>query len=178
MKRLWIAFAAVLVISFAILLWAGVRIYQSAPPIPARVVTAGGEVVFDRGEIQAGQSVWRAMGGMEVGSIWGHGSYVAPDWTADWLHREATAVLDAWARADRGEAYAALDVEQQGALRARLVAEYRQNTYDAASGDLTVSDVRGSAARTVAAEVDSVFGEGREDYAIPKGAVKGVVECR
>ena len=44
------------------------------------------------------------MGGMQLGSIWGHGGYVAPDWSADWLHREAIAVLDLWARADGGMA--------------------------------------------------------------------------
>ena len=178
MRRLWIAFAAVLVISFAVLLWAGVRIYQSAPPIPNRVTTAGGKVVFDRGDVLAGQSVWRALGGMEVGSVWGHGSYVAPDWTADWLHREATAVLDAWAGAEHRATYAALGVEQQGALRARLAAEYRRNTYDAASGDLIISEERGVAAQSAAAEVDSVFRDGREDYAIPPGAVKGAAERR
>jgi nitric oxide reductase subunit B len=26
-----------------------------------------------------------------VGSVWGHGAYVGPDWSADWLHREAPA---------------------------------------------------------------------------------------
>src|SRR3954464_13503611 len=29
--------------------------------------------------------------GMQLGSIWGHGGYVAPDWSADWLYREAVA---------------------------------------------------------------------------------------
>ena len=36
------------------------------------------------------------MGGMESGSVWGHGSYVAPDWTADWFHRETIAILNIW----------------------------------------------------------------------------------
>ena len=54
-----------------------------------------------RADIEAGQNVWQSMGGMEVGSIWGHGSYVAPDWTADWLHREAVFMLDDWARRAR-----------------------------------------------------------------------------
>ena len=40
------------------------------------------------------------MGGMEVGSIWGHGSYVAPDWTADWIHREAEFILNEWSQRD------------------------------------------------------------------------------
>ena len=61
------------------------------------------------GDIGKGQNVWQAMGGMEVGSIWGHGSYVAPDWSADWLHREATGVLDTWAQRETGKRYSDLD---------------------------------------------------------------------
>ena len=34
MRRLWVAFAAVIVVSFVVLGWMGVRIYQEAPPIP------------------------------------------------------------------------------------------------------------------------------------------------
>ena len=40
-------------------------------------------------QIQRGQQVWLAAGGQQQGSVWGHGAYVAPDWSADWLHREA-----------------------------------------------------------------------------------------
>src|SRR3954464_6904362 len=98
MKKLWIAFALVMVLSFAVLGWIGTRIYQEKPPIPAQVVSTSGQVLFADGEIERGQNVWQSMGGMEVGSIWGHGSYVAPDWTADWLHRELVFVLDTWSR--------------------------------------------------------------------------------
>jgi nitric oxide reductase subunit B len=97
MKKLWLIFGIVVVVSFGILGWIGTRIYQQMPPIPDRVVTADGTVIIASGDIGRGQNVWQSFGGMEVGSIWGHGSYVAPDWTADWLHREATAVLDDWA---------------------------------------------------------------------------------
>ena len=70
------------------------------PPIPDKVMSTDGSEVIASGEIARGQNVWQSLGGMEVGSIWGHGSYVAPDWTADWLHREATAVLEEWAQAE------------------------------------------------------------------------------
>jgi nitric oxide reductase subunit B len=92
MKKLWTGLAIVFVLSFAVLGWIGTRIYQEMPPIPARIVSSNGVVVVADGDIGRGQNVWQALGGMEVGSIWGHGSYVAPDWTADWLHREATFV--------------------------------------------------------------------------------------
>ena len=94
MRRLWFGFAGVIVVSFAVLGWIGVRIYQEKPPIPREVVASDGAVVVPADDIEAGQNVWQSMGGMELGSIWGHGSYVAPDWTADWLHREAVFVLD------------------------------------------------------------------------------------
>src|SRR3990170_8284228 len=113
MKKLWIIFAAVIVVGFAVLGWAGWRIYQEKPPIPEAVTTPDGTVVIAQGEVTEGQNVWQAMGGMELGSVWGHGSYVAPDWTADWLHREATFILDHWSKADFGADFAHLDGERQ-----------------------------------------------------------------
>jgi nitric oxide reductase subunit B len=79
MRRLWISFTLVMIVSFVVLGSIGARIYQEASPLPDRVVTSDGSVVIDRGQIAAGQNVWQSLGGMEVGSIWGHGSYVAPD---------------------------------------------------------------------------------------------------
>ena len=67
MRKLWIAFAAVVILSFAVLGWVGVQIYQEAPPIPERVVTTDGREVIEPGEIQDGQNVWQSLGGMEVG---------------------------------------------------------------------------------------------------------------
>ena len=87
MKRLWIAFALVMIGSFLVLGWIGTRIYQELPPIPDKYVTTDGVTLLDSDDIKAGQNVWQSMGGMQVGSVWGHGSYVAPDWTADWLQK-------------------------------------------------------------------------------------------
>ena len=56
------------------------------------VTSASGQVLFTGEQIQAGQQVWLAAGGQQQGSVWGHGAYVAPDWSADWLHREAEAL--------------------------------------------------------------------------------------
>jgi hypothetical protein len=40
MKRLWLAFAVVMVFSFSILGWVGTRIYQEAPPLLGQVTGA------------------------------------------------------------------------------------------------------------------------------------------
>src|SRR5262249_47116094 len=101
-RKLWIALGTLLVVSFGVLLWMGADINRSAPPLPERLVNARGEVIYTRADIERGRQVWQSMGGMELGSIWGHGAYVAPDWSADWLHRESTALLDGWARREAG----------------------------------------------------------------------------
>ena len=71
MRRVWLAFAVVVAASFAVLGFTGVRIYQEAPPIPERVVTTDGREVIGPGTVGAGQNVWQALGGMEMGSVWG-----------------------------------------------------------------------------------------------------------
>ena len=111
MKRLWLAFGLVFVVSFAILGWIGTRIYQEMPPIPDKIAGTDGSVIAGSGDVGRGQNVWQTMGGMQVGSIWGHGSYIAPDWTADWLHREAAFVLDEWAAKEYSKPYEQLPLE-------------------------------------------------------------------
>ena len=177
-KRLWLAFTSVVIGSFAVLAYYGVVIYREAPPIPDRVVTPDGQVVFTGQEIRDGQNVWQSMGGQEVGSVWGHGAYVAPDWSADWLHREATWLLEHWAEREHGGQYASLHDEVQASLRQRLKTELRTNTYDPKTGDLTVSIQRAEALREVATHYAKLFGDDetfdelRDAYAIPPNAIK------
>src|SRR5262249_48020569 len=102
---------------------------------------------------------------------WGHGSYVAPDWTADWLHRESVHVLDAWAAAEGGTSYDALDPERQAALVGRLRLSMRTNRYDRSTGGLTVDPLRAQAFDATQAHCAGVFRDGESDYAIPRGAL-------
>ncbi len=183
-RKLWTALAVLLICSFSVLLWAGGEIFRAAPPMPEKVTTRDGRVIYTRADIEQGRQVWQSMGGMQLGSIWGHGAYVAPDWSADWLHREAIEVLDIWARRDDGSAsYARLPTEQQAALRGRLQDMMRANTYDAATGTITLTDDRAAALSNVAAHYISLFGndpataELREAYAMKESTV-GTLEHR
>ena len=82
----------VLITGFSILIWIAVRAYRDAPPIPEKVVSTMGETVFTGGDIVAGQQVFLKYGLMENGTIWGHGAYLGPDFSAEYLH---TLALDA-----------------------------------------------------------------------------------
>src|SRR5262252_739074 len=129
MKKLWLIFIAIFVCSFAILGWVGTEIFRQAPPIPREVVTSDGRSLFSGEDIRNGQNVWQAMGGMEMGSIWGHGSYVAPDWTADYLHHESLFILDHWSQQEFAVTYDRASSEQKAMLRQRLQDLMRKNNY-------------------------------------------------
>jgi nitric oxide reductase subunit B len=178
MKRLWFSFWTVIIVSFLVLGWAGTQIYQQRPPIPDRVVTTDGTVVIPSGDIERGQNVWQEMGGMEVGSVWGHGSYVAPDWSADWLHREAMFILGEWSQNNFGKPYSDLAPDQQAELQSRLTAMMKENTYDASTNTITIEPVRMRAFEANLAHYSDIFANGHAPYAIPKGALTDKTKLR
>lgn len=177
-RRLWIGLATVIVLSFAVLLYYGWEIYHQAPPIPAKVVTSNGHLVLSSDDIDAGKYVWQTTGGQQLGSIWGHGSYHAPDWSADWLHREAIFILDTWATAEFQKKFEALGVDQQTLLKSRLTRELRPNTYDPATNTLNISSIRAEAFAHNTRHYSSLFGgdealsQLREAYAMKNVTVK------
>src|SRR6476620_5718247 len=138
--RLWRWLGLIFVLSFGALGYLGWQIYLTAPPIPKAVVTTSGEVIFTGEQIQRGQQAWLSAGGQQLGTVWGHGSYVAPDWSADWLHREAVALQALWAKRDFGQAYEQLSAGQKGQVDSEVKDEMRRNTYDAPNGVLSLSD--------------------------------------
>src|SRR4051812_10936863 len=178
MKKLWILLCSVFLFSFAILGWIGTEIFRQAPPIPRQVVTTAGEVIIPEEAVSDGQNVWQAMGGMQVGSIWGHGSYVAPDWTADYLHRECVFILNTWAAKDFSKPFDSLPTEQQAALKARLQDLLRKNTYDAATGAIQLDPVRAAAFEDNLKHYTDVFANGNKDYAIQRDAQSDPAKLR
>lgn len=72
---------------FGVLIFGGYMIYTDKPPIPVSVINEKNEIIFKGEDIIAGQNYYFSRGGQHIGSIWGHGSYLAPDWPADYLHR-------------------------------------------------------------------------------------------
>lgn len=177
-KKLWWSFILVVIISFGVLLYYGYEIYQVSPPVPESVVDESGEVIFTESDIKDGQNIWQSIGGQEVGSIWGHGAYIAPDWTADWLHREAIHILNIYAKKDFGKTYDEIEEEQQSQLSTRLKNKIRKNTYDPDKKTLTIDADRVSAIKALSEYYkglftdDPKFDQLRKDYAIPVNSIK------
>ena len=176
--RLWRWLGLVFVLSFGALGFLGWQ-------IPKAVVTSDGDTLYTGEQIRRGQQAWLAAGGQQLGTVWGHGSYVAPDWSADWLHREALALRAMRAaKASNGAAAATDPAAASAALDAALKAEMRRNTYDAERDTVTVSPERAQAIREVARHYEGLFGDDaslatlREQYAMTDGTLPDAADRR
>ncbi|WP_165667863.1 nitric-oxide reductase large subunit [Metapseudomonas otitidis] len=156
-RRLWWTLIGVLGVTFCLLGWFGREVYRQAPPIPQRVASADGSTLFTGEDILDGQTAWQSVGGMQLGSIWGHGAYQAPDWTADWLHRELRAWLDLAAQQAYGKPYAEVDEDTQAMLRQQLKREYRSNRVQGEA--LVLSERRVAAMAQTAAYYNALFSD-------------------
>src|SRR6187401_3220628 len=116
---------------FAILGYLAIRIYQESPPVPGRIVSDSGQAVFTENDIRAGQESFLTYGLMQYGSVYGHGAYLGPDFTADYLHRLALEMY----RAYGGNA----------AAEERTRRELRENRYDSSTDVLTWPDAQAKA---------------------------------
>ena len=177
-KKLWISFILVMTISFAVLIYYGREIYRQAPPIPDKVMTTDGKILFTGEDILDGQNVWQSVGGQEIGTVWGHGAYQAPDWSADWLHKEAVFMLDKLALKADSLPYNKVSHQRQAALKVRLQEDIRQNTYEDATKTLTVSYLRAEAIASNTVFYSGLFTNNpamaslRNAYALPANSLK------
>lgn len=176
-RRLWFILIAVVGITFTLLGYFGAEVYRAAPPIPDVVVSENGDPLMTEETILNGQTAWQSIGGMQLGSIWGHGAYQAPDWTADWLHRELLAWLDIAAQETFGMSYPELDGAEQNALQYELKSEYRNNRYDTGTATLVLSERRTRAIAETADYYHRLFGDDqslrgtRQSYAMKEGTL-------
>lgn len=175
--KLWLGLILAIVASFAVLGYFGRTIFQQMPPIPRRVITTDGRELFTGADILEGQNVWQAIGGQELGTVWGHGAAVAPDWSADFLHREAFWILEHWAESEHASSYNTLSREFQAGLRARLQELVRPNTFDPRTRDLVLPPLVAQAIQSVGEYYAALFGDNpqlkslRNAYAMPAGMI-------
>jgi nitric oxide reductase subunit B len=161
----------VCIVTFSVLIFAGTAIYKNAPPIPAAIVSPQQKIILTRANIQSGQETYLARGGQHIGSIWGHGSYLAPDWTADFLHR--------WGLATAGILYnnpsfsqadlEALSPVDRATLQAKVQQEFKVNRYDPDTQVLTMTAAQTKGLKKVFESYQSLLSQGSAVHSIPRG---------
>ena len=127
----------VLVIGFAVLIWMSVRVYEDAPPIPEKVVGPSGETIFTRKDIVTGQQVFLKYGLMENGTIWGHGAYLGPDFSAEYLHTLAMGTSIHLAKQNYDREWLDLTLTERAAVNAEVQQLLKQNRYNPQTKTLT-----------------------------------------
>ena len=130
----------VFIVGLIILIYLSTIAYRDAPPIPKMVVDQQGKVLFAGGDIQAGQQVFLKYGLMQNGSIWGHGGYMGPDYTAEYLHTLAIQTNEQLAPHMFGKPLAELSEANQAAVNAEVQHLLQINRYDPATGALVFTD--------------------------------------
>lgn len=139
-----------LIVGLTVLIWLAVRTYQFAPPIPDKVTGPGGAIVMTADDIRAGQEVFLKYGLMENGSVWGHGAYLGPDFSAEYLHALAVAAGPA----------------------------LKRNRYDPHTGTLTFTDAEAATFESQVARWTAYFAEPIGSVGLPARYITDPTELR
>ncbi len=134
-----------MIIGFSVLIFVATLAYKDAPPIPAKVANAQGGTICTRDDILAGQQVFLKYGLMENGTIWGHGAYLGPDFSAAYLHALALEAADMEARQVYGRPLADVHGDQRDAVEAAVQRLLKANRYDHGSQTLIFSEPEAAA---------------------------------
>lgn len=146
-SRGWLAGALLTYLfGFTALGWLAYNAYAEQPPIPTRVLDVDGNVLFTGADIFSGMDLFRRHGLMEYGSVYGHGAYLGPDFTADYLRRSAELLLATY-----------LVGLPEGEARAVVSGEFHENTHDPATNDITWSRERAAAHRELVSHYSETF---------------------
>jgi nitric oxide reductase subunit B len=149
----------VLIIGFAVLIWIAIRSYSDAPPIPMKVVDQSGVTIFTREDILEGQQVFLKYGLMENGSIWGHGAYLGPDYSAEYLHTLAIDGSGMLAKQNYNRSASSLNAVEKAAIGAEVQRVLKQNRYDPEGETLTFTPSEATSYRNQIAKWTAYFSQ-------------------
>ncbi len=167
-----------LALAFGVLLFGGYMMNKEKPPIPRAAVVVGASI-FTGKDVIDGQNYFFSRGGQHMGSIWGHGAYLAPDWSADYLHRMGLFIAARYLGKSPAEAAAftqddhmKLDAPTRARISALVTEEIKTNRYDAASGTLTLTAFQAEAHASLVRYYTDLFERGNERMGLQSGIVK------
>ncbi|MEO6951397.1 MAG: nitric-oxide reductase large subunit [Polyangia bacterium] len=161
----------VMTLGFTLLTIVTMKTYAGAPPIPDRVVDGAGAIVFGGDDIRAGQAVFLKYGLMEHGTVWGHGAYLGPDYSAEYLHRTVEIGQDALARSRFHTGFDALDAGQAAVVVAELKSELKRNAYEPTTGTLQLSEAEAASFHAQRLEWRAYFDGPTPPPGLPRGFI-------
>ena len=158
--------ALVMLFGFTVMGLLAYRTYTNSMPQPERVVTESGETLFTTQDITEGQKLFQARGLMEYGSILGHGGYLGPDFTAEYLRMEATSVK---------EQLASEGVDDPAAATKEML---RTNRYDPSTGTLVWTDEQVKAYNDAVGHYTKMFGPDAHSHGLKPDLITDPVQVK
>jgi nitric oxide reductase subunit B len=165
-------------LGFTVLIWLAAKTYSDAPPIPLQVVGPSGGTIFSREDILAGQQVFLRYGLMENGTIWGHGAYLGPDFSAESLHLLALEARTALSTRRFGRPPDKLSQAESAAIGAEVRQLLKQNRYDPKTGILAFTDAEELAFLSQVAYWKAYFSRPAINGGLPADYISDPVELR
>jgi nitric oxide reductase subunit B len=146
--------ALVMIFGFLVMGILAYRTYTASMPIPDKVVSESGRLLFTKQDITRGQELYQARGLMEYGSVLGHGAYLGPDYTAEYLRMSTNDVAHQW--------------RAQGVPdpRDRVAREFRTNRYNPGTNTLVFTDRQARAFTDIQRHYAAYFGENSTKYGL------------
>jgi nitric oxide reductase subunit B len=129
-----------MVFGFSVLIMLTAKVYHDAPPIPNQVVDVQGKFLFGKDNILAGQAVFLKYGLMDNGSIWGHGAYLGPDFSAQYLHNLTTQISDSISMQRNQKLFKDLTEEDKEVVSALTRILLKKNRYNPTTNTLIYTD--------------------------------------
>ena len=158
--------ALVMLFGFTVMGLLAYRTYTNSMPQPQKVVTESGETLFTTQDITEGQKLFQARGLMEYGSILGHGGYLGPDFTAEYLRMEATSVKNQLAA--QGAADPAAATKEM----------MRTNRYDSSTGTLVWTDEQVKAYNEAVSHYTTMFGPEAHSHGLKPDLITDPVQVK
>ncbi len=145
---------------------------KDLPPYPGKVISTKGTVLTDREHILSGQSVWQKYGLMDLGSVWGHGTYRGPDFTAQALHNMGITMREKLAQDKYKAPYPSLEDHVKGAVDATVIRQIKTNAYDKHTDTLTLTPLQEYAFMENRKFYDALFTYGEKGGTIRAGTIQ------
>ncbi len=171
-------FLFILTLAFGVLIFGGYIINKEKPPIPVKITAPTGNTIITGADIIDGQNYYFSRGGQHIGTIWGHGSYLAPDWSADFLHRTGLylaarhhGLSSAEARNFTQTDFEVLDSQEQARLSVLVQEEIKTNRFNPESGVLKLTQFQAEVFEALTDYYTTLFQDGNERMGLQPGMV-------
>lgn len=176
----WWKHGAVITIIIGItgLMFMGRQVYKGAPPIFDKVVTEDGRTLYEKEDILGGQAIFQKYGLMDYGSVFGHGAYRGPDFTADYLNQAGRHIGNFYANQNFKRPLSNLEESEYVQVSELVTRELKADRYDPSSGTLKLTRAQEEAHLKLIQHYRDTFQIGDDSLPLPKNYISDSEDIR